>query len=279
MKVAAYFFIFTWLLQNAQPLAWHEAQSSITIGENDTLSEGRRHAMNEARRSAIAKANGTEISGKTIVENSQIAVDLVAAYEEGLIVNEETMESRPEVLTTGGKYFVNWNVRLRAQVTPPRKIRHDPDFLAPISLEGGKSVFNDGDNLAITVKPTRDAYIHIFNVGADGAVTTLVPNRYHPDKFWRAGTVFRFPSAEEERRGIHLTAALPEGAPSSEEKITVIATRRDIDLVGNDFREAVFKVYDGKTTGLITELNKKLQMLADTEWVQDTTAYRIFKRK
>src|SRR5439155_11581093 len=134
-----------------------------------------------------------------------------------------------------------------------------------------------GENLTITVKPTRDAYIHIFNVGPDGAVTTLVPNRYRAEKFLRAGTTFRFPSEEEERRGIHLTATLPEGAPSSEEKVTVIATRRDIDLVGNYFREAAFKVYDGKTTGLITELNKKLQSLADTEWVQDSTAYRIFK--
>ena len=277
MKGVAAFFLSLWLFQIAPPLSWTPGESSRTIGEKETLAEARRNAENEARRKAIAGANGTELTAKTIVENSQLALDLVTAYEEGLIVREEMIESRPEVIESGGKYFINWNVRLRAQVTAPRKVRHDPGFQAVIDLE--KSVFTEGENLALTVKPTRDSYIHIFNVGADGAVTALVPNRYHRDKFVRAGAAFRFPSAEEERQGIRLTATLPQDASSSEEKITVIATRRDIDLVGTDFQEAVFKVYDGKTTGLITQLNEKLSALADADWVQDVTAYRIFKKK
>lgn len=276
MRMIGLFFISLLMVQNL-PLPWTTGESSRPVGENETIAEGRRHALNEARRNAIGKANGIEVTGKTIVENLQLAVDLVAAYEEGLIVSEEILESRPEVLSLGGNHFINWNVRLRAQVTPPRKVRHDPDFQARVDIN--KSVFTEGETMTITVKPTRDAYLHIFNVGADGSVTTLVPNRYHRDKFVRAGTSFRFPSADEERQGIRLTAALAENSASSEEKITIIATRQDIDLVGTDFQEAVFKVYDGKTTGLITNLNQKLSALADTDWVQDVTAYRIFKRK
>ena len=277
MKAATILFISLLALQNAPQLTWTPGAADRPMGENETLSDARRFAMNDARRDAIAKANGREITAKTIVENSQLAIDLVAAYEEGMIVNEETLEVRPEVLGMGGKFFINWKVSLRAQVTPPRTIRHDPDFQAMLDL--GKFAFTEGESMAITVKPTRDAYIQIFNVGADGAVTALVPNRYHRDKLVRAGTTFRFPSMDEERQGIRLTAALPENATQSDEKITVIATRRDVDLVGTDFQEAVFKVYDGKTTGLITSLNQKLSTLADTEWVQDTTAYKIFKRK
>ena len=277
MKAPALLLMGLWAVQNAPQLAWTPGESSKTVNDNETLAEGRRNAMNDARRNAIAKANGTEVTGKTIVENSQVAVDLVAAYEEGLIVNEQILEDKPEVVSGGGKYFINWIIRLQAQVTKPRKIRHDPNFRATIDV--GKPVFTEGDNMAITVKPTRDSYIQIFNVGADGAVTALVPNRYHRDKLVRAGAAFRFPSMEEERQGIRLTATLSDNATSSEEKITVIATLRDVDLVGTDFQEAIFKVFDGKTTGLITNLNQKLSALADTEWVQDTTAYKIFKRK
>ena len=110
------------------------------------------------------------------------------------------------------------------------------------------------------------------------AVTTLVPNRFHRDNFVRAGTTLRFPSPDEERQGIRVTANLPRDAPSSEERITIVATRRDIDLAGTDFDEAVFKVYDGQTTGLVGALYRKLSELADTDWVQDAVAYRIFKR-
>jgi len=277
MKAIAPFIIALSLFQGVRQLPWTGGQAFVSIGDNETLAEARRHAENEARREAIAKANGTEVTGKTILENSQIALDLVSAYEEGLIASEQILESRPEVIESAGKHFVLWRVRLNAQVTPPRVVRHDPQFRAEISLE--KTTFVEGENLTITVAPTRDSYIHVFNVGADGAVTTLVPNRYHPDKFVRAGIRFRFPSAEQERQGIRLTATLPEDARSSEERITVIATRQDIDLIGTDFREGAFKIYDGKTTALITTLNQKLSGLADTDWVQDVVAYRVLKRK
>ena len=170
MRRFALLFLGVWTWQNNSDLRWTPGEASRTIGENETLAEARRHATNEARRAAIARANGTEISAKTITENSQLAIDLVAAFEEGLIVNERTIENRPEVFGLNGKYFINWNVRLEAQVTPPRKVRQDPGFRAEIDL--GKFAFTEGEMLSITVKPTRDAYIHVFNVGADGAVTS-----------------------------------------------------------------------------------------------------------
>jgi hypothetical protein len=276
MKVIALLLLALPLLQGAQELPWIEEESSITMGENQTLGDTRRAALNDALRKAVEKANGVQVTGKTVLENSQVAVDLVQAFAEGLIVDQQILDNRPEVLESAGKFFVNWKVRLKAKVTPPKVVRHDPNFIAEITLD--KSVFTEGENLVLAVTPKQDAYIHIFNVGADGAVTTLIPNRYHRDKLVRGGTTFRFPSAEEQRQGIKLTAALPPGAPSSEEKVTLIATRRDVDLVGTDFQEADFKVYDGQTTGLITSLNEKLSRLADADWFQDVAAYRIFKR-
>jgi hypothetical protein len=276
MKFAALLLLALPLVQNVQQLPWTEEESFITIGDNQTLGEAKRAALNEALRKAVEKANGVQITGKTVLENSQVAVDLVQAFAEGLIVDQEIIDNRPEVMGTGGKFFVNWKVRVKARVTPPKVVRHDPNFTTDVSLE--KSVFTEGENLVLSVTATRDAYIHVFNVGSDGAVTTLVPNRYHRDKLVRAGTTFRFPSADEQRQGIRLTATLPAGMPSSEEKVTVIATRQDVDLVGTDFQEAVFKVYDGQTTGLITSLNEKLSKLADADWFQDVAAYRIFKR-
>ncbi|MBM3803383.1 MAG: DUF4384 domain-containing protein [Acidimicrobiia bacterium] len=276
MRAIALLLLFVPFLQDVKDLPWTEEEAFVTMGENQTLGETRRAALNEALRKAVEKANGVQVSGKTVLENSQVAVDLVQAFADGLIVDQQIIDNRPEVLESAGKFFVNWKVRVKAKVTPPRVVRHDPNFRADITL--GKSVFTEGENLVMTVTVTRDAYIHVFNVGADGAVTTLVPNRFHREKLIRAGTTFRFPPDEQQRQGIRLTATLPTGAPSSEEKVTVIATRRDVDLVGTDFQEAVFKVYDPQTTGLITSLNEKLSRLSDADWFQDVAAYRIFKR-
>src|ERR1041384_6804030 len=106
MKTIARIFIALWIFENGAPLAWTPGESSRTVGENETLAEARRNALNEARRDAVARANGTEVTGKTIVESSQLVLDLVAAYQEGMIVNEETLESRPEIVSAGGKYFI-----------------------------------------------------------------------------------------------------------------------------------------------------------------------------
>lgn len=278
MKVTIGLLIFSLSLVQAREPRWSDVvEAEVQVGENETLTAARLRAINEAQRSAVESTNNVEIDDKTIFQNSQVVTDLVRHLTKGMIIKQEIVWHRPEVQKIGENYFVFWKVRLRALVTPPREVSRDTAFQARISLN--KDVFNEGENLELTVKVNSDAYIHIFNVDSEDAVTTLVPNRFHRDNFVRANSTFRFPSLEEAKQGIRLTAALPSNREESEEKVTVIATRRKIDLVGADFREAVYQIYEGKTTGLITQLSEKLYALEDADWDQHIATYRIFRKK
>jgi Domain of unknown function (DUF4384) len=276
MKIAAGLFISFLFLQNAKEFPRQEGQATITIGDIETLSAAQKRAEDEALRDAVEKSTGREIIGDTIVRNSQLGGDWTRAMSQGIAFDRKIIETIPKLRTEpDGKWYIDLTVRLNAQVAPAKTTRHV--FGAHISLDG-KDQFVERENMHINVEVSEDAYVHIFNIGADGSVTTLIPNRYHTEKFLKKGTVLRFPSADEESRKISLTTQLPPGASSSKEQVKVIATRHDNLLLGDDFREAVFKVYDGKSTGLIDDLMKRVYNFDGADWSEDTAEYSIVKK-
>jgi hypothetical protein len=275
MKIAAGLFISFLLLQNAKEFPRQEGQATITIGEDEKLSDAKKRAEEEALRDAVQKANGLQITGQTIVRNSQLAGDWTTALAQGTVLSRKIIETVPELRTeSGGKWSIDLTVRVDAEVTPPKRARHA--FGATVSL--GKERFIEQESMHITVEVSEDSYVHVFNVQADGSVTTLIPNRYHTEKLLKKGTLLRFPSADEELRKISLTAQLPPGESSSKEQVKVIATRYDNLLLGDDFREAAFKVYDGKSTGLIEDLMKRIFNLDGADWTEATAEYTIVKK-
>src|SRR2546427_2302861 len=136
MRTLAYLFISAWLIQNAQQLPWHEAEGSVTIGEDEKLSAARDRAQSDALRKAVEEANGVEVTGDTIVKNSQLASDIARTFARGDVRRWEVLESKPLPRQSEGKWYVDWIVRLRAQVVPPKNVKHDPVFVAHISLDG-----------------------------------------------------------------------------------------------------------------------------------------------
>jgi hypothetical protein len=278
MKAAACVFVL-FMLQNAKEIPRQEGMSTITVGDTETLLAAQERARSEALRNAVEKATGVQVIGDTIIKNSQLDSDFTRAIAQGIAFDPKIIESKPSLNESGGKWSIDWTVRLNAQVAPAKRVSHA--FGAHIDLDG-RTKFIEKENMHFDVEVGEDSYIRVFNVGWDESVTTLIPNRYHKEKFLRKGTTLRFPSAEEERQGIHLTAELPPelapGATSSKEKIIVIATRKDNLMLGDDFREAAFKVYDGKSTGLMTDLLKTLYELDGADWAQYSVSYEIVKK-
>ena len=276
MKTAAYFLISLFLLQNAREFPRQDGRATITINDVETLAAAQKRAEDEALRDAVEKATGREIIGDTIVRNSQMAGDWTRAMSQGIALDPKILETVPNLrLESGGKWYIDLTVHVNAQVAPAKTARHV--FGTHISLDG-KDKFIEKENMAFDVQVSEDAYVHVFNIGPDGSVTTLIPNRYHKEKFLKQGTILRFPSADEERQGIHLTAELPPGATSSKEQVKVIATRHDNLLLGDDFKEAAFRVYDGKSTGLIGDLMKRIYNFDGADWSEDSAEYEIVKK-
>lgn len=248
-----------------------EAQVEVAMNPGESQSDLRNRAVDQARREIVEKANGTSVRSITALNNAQVLLDLIHASSEGLVLNPEFLENGPGIQ---GQAFI-WKVRLRADVTEPRTIQQDPDFKIQINLDS--ELLRPDDRLHLTVRTTKDAYVHIFNVFADGSVTVLLPNRFHTDKHLAANTDLRFPSQAEERQGLSLVASLPKDQLDTAESIVVVATKRDVDLVQSDFKEAVLKEFEPGSTGLLSQLALKLFNLGDSEWVQNVATYRIVR--
>ena len=64
-------------------------------------------------------------------------------------------------------------------------------------------------------------------------------------------------------------------AISAEEKIKIIATRQKEDLLPLGFKEGMFQVYDAKSTGMISDLVRRLNQIEPTDWTEATAVYRL----
>jgi len=78
---------------------------------------------------------------------------------------------------------------------------------------------------------------------------------------------------------VRLTAALLPGHAKTvaEERIKLIATRHRENLLPLGFREGMFNVYDSRSTGMISDLVKRLNQLDITEWAESTAVYTLRK--
>ena len=104
----------------------------------------------------------------------------------------------------------------------PRAISVDPVIPRPVNpvqqvqvwlnRGGTNPIYRPGEAISIAVQPSRDAYIYLYSVEANGEVKLIVPNSYaQAATFVRAGQVFTFPPAGAPFR---LTVTPPYGQAS-----------------------------------------------------------------
>ena len=81
----------------------------------------------------------------------------------------------------------------------------------------------------------------------------------------------------DEGSPIRLTAAFLPGYTENiaEERIKLIATRRKENLIPLGFQEGMFKVYDSSSTGMISDLVRRLNHLEPADWTESTAVYRL----
>ncbi|MEK7196047.1 MAG: hypothetical protein AAB151_00125, partial [Nitrospirota bacterium] len=61
----------------------------------------------------------------------------------------------------------------------------------------------------------------------------------------------------------------------AEERIKIIATKLREDIIPLGFQEGMFKVYDSKSTGMISDLVKRLNQLEPADWAEATVVYKL----
>ena len=261
--------------QDIQEPIWVVVEGVIPFGSDTTLGEAKSRSRDEARRKAIEQAVGVFVKGRTIVYNAQVADDLVQSLVRGIVLEEQVIEEGVRQFETGaGPKAFQYATRLRAKVKPVRMERRGNFAL---KAELNKTVFSEGEEMQIRAVSTKDAYLHIFNVGQDDTVTVLLPSRYAQANLVSAQKEFVFPSDEQRSVGIRLKAFPPTGTRKAVEKIKLIATIKHIDLAQGKVPEGGFKVYHGKDTTFVTDLLKMLSLLDESEWTEVTIPYEVRK--
>jgi hypothetical protein len=250
----------------AEKPVWITAEGESYQGEMETLKEVKDRAKRDAESKAIEKAVGTFIRSHTLVSNYQIADDLIYAAVRGKITKEEIIASDWDA-----KDRNLYRISIKALIEPvyPEK---GEGLSAKLSLS--ETDLKEGDEIKIFYQVSEDSYVYIFSIAADGSVTLLLPNSNMPDNFTRAGRAYQFPPADSR---IHLKAMfLPNyKEASAEEKIKIIATRQKEALLSIGFKEGIFQVYDAKSTGMISDLVRRLNQIEPTDWTEATAIYNL----
>jgi hypothetical protein len=253
--------------------SWFIGEGSVPFGEDTTLGEAKARSRDHARRAAVEQAVGTFVESQTTVYNFQLAEDLIKATARGIIVEERIVEEGVrKVEMDGVQVGLIYATKLKAKV---KRVHAERKKDLAINASVNKSVFFDGEEMEVRLTPSRAVYLHIFAIDQEDSVTVLLPNRFVQDNFIQAEKPFVFPNEAHKTMGLRLRVFSPKASKRSVERLKIIATTKNVDLVKNKFSDAVFRVYPGQHNGLATELLKELSLLEDSEWVEATVAYEV----
>lgn len=251
-----------------QPV-WEEAAGESQMGEMDMQKEVKERAKRDAQAKAVEKAVGAFIKSHTLVSNNQVAEDLVFAAVRGKI-------EKMNILQEGwdDKDRSIYRVKIKALVAP---VFPEKGEGLQVKANLHKSVLKEGEETRLSFQANEDCYVYVFSVAADGSVTLLLPNSQNRENHVARDKVYTFPA---EKDGIVLQAQfLPDfKGDRAEEKIKIIATRREEALIPLGFQEGMFKAYDASSTGMINDLVRKLSHIEPTDWSDLTVMYTITRK-
>lgn len=253
---------------------WVTAEGMAPFLKGLSLDDVRGQARDDARRNAVERAVGVFVRGSTVMHNAQIADELVSSVARGVIEDEEWLDERIEEIAgkRPGPRLAVYRSKLKAKVRPVR-VERRAGFEATASLN--KQVFQEGEEALIRVRSTEDAYLHIFSVTTDGAVTLLLPNRFLTDNRIEADKELTMPTDRLRALGIRLRVMLPKDTRKAIEYIKVIASRKPVNLVSDQTPDGVFHTFEGKDGGMIKDVIRRLATLEDEDWTEVTLPYEI----
>ncbi|KAF0125875.1 MAG: S-layer-like array protein [Elusimicrobia bacterium] len=241
-----------------------EAEGEGRASRYERLIDAEKRAEEDALARAAREAGVNVYSGfQNIMQESgggsyQFIGKYINVWSDSLVSYERA--GPPVCVLDGGAHRCTVRIRGEARFKGPP----DPDFRLSADLD--KPAYFDGDEVALRLRLSRDAYITLLNCDEDGGVSLVFPNRHAPENFVRAGEVLGIPGD----RYFRLTASLPAGRPESAEILHVIATRgrplADPEGFGGD-------------AGGLKDLVKRLALFERSDWTALVLFYSIKGKK
>lgn len=249
---------------------WTESEGSCPL-ENVTPAEARKQALDMARRNAIEFVCGSEIVSETITQNFMLGADVIANLASGFILEEDTLEWFKEDLRTAPDqpFSEILHVKIKAKVACDTG-KTDPGFRLDAKLN--RIHFKNGDTLQLAVIPTRDCFIHIFNMTGGGEMYQIYPLKQSLPEKLNAGEKWVYPAP--------LLVQLPPNTAKTQEMIYILATRQPLMLTTSFNSETVqqigpYRVWARPET-CWQDLVKNLLTIPRKERTATTLIYNIY---
>ena len=208
-------------------------------GENITPEEAQRSALERARRSAIKIALGAERPTRGVlirsVEDFHLAFNVlsqsslygeIVEEKEPVWTSDENIQIRP-----GGLSVPLYCAALRARVSREES-QPDPGFSTYLRLNN--STFLDGEEMVLSITPTQDCYITVFNILSDHTVLVLDTSQGRMS----GKQTSLLPTEAERQSGKRFRVALPKGRLEDIESVIVIATKDDIPFFPGQVKDS-----------------------------------------
>jgi hypothetical protein len=187
-----------------------------------TPEQARHEALQRARDLAVSEVAGIHIAAQQLRLKSETADSvrddfsyLVHTTTQGRIVNEEV--SFATRLEDDIPVYV---AALRAEVVLEQGQR-DPGFSVELATRPNSHTYRRGETLTLEITPSRECYVTVLNLHADGRVSQLLPNRYAGSHLALAGERLLLPGPGH---GFEIRVDLREGHREDREHILVVAT-------------------------------------------------------
>lgn len=118
-----------------------------------------------------------------------------------------------------------------------------------------------GERVRLFVKPSKDAYVTVLNVGASGQTTMLFPNAHQKDNKVAGNQAVEIPSPAS-------GASIKVAAPVGRELIKVVASTSPVPLFpAMKMRSAApFATLDGGARSVARDLQVTMDTQANQEW-------------
>lgn len=235
------------------------ASGKALLGDR-TEEQAKAIALNNARRNAIEEAVGIKLHSSSLIYNGELVSELVSAAAKGLIVKE--IVNHRCGAENGQLYCL---ASIEAYVKPLKESASNLKVLKATVQRPGKEtvqspVFQNNDEVQVSVTVNEDAYISIFSVDQHGSVIRLLPNEYVKTGKVQARNEFVFPDEKLRIKGLKFRVVTKMS--SVVESALIIATKEDPHFL------------EEAENPTITDLMNELSRL-DTPWAEKTVGYEV----
>lgn len=219
------------LTQREMAEGWIDATGEYR-GVEIAQEEAQQNALEQARRTAIEIGMEEEMEAVEFLMCSNSLQDFQQSFNSlsqfdiyGVIAEEkkpvwspvENIQFRP-----GKPPVLVYRVKLRVKITK-EKSQPDPSF--SVSIKPNNGVFIDGEEMILSITPTQDCYVTVFNLLSDDTVLILDPPQGQKPRIMSGGQTSSLPTEAERQSGRFFRVSLLSGKPEVAESVLVIATK------------------------------------------------------